>query len=570
MPLPQSAPALSTLPVEILYRILIYLDTETILLSVRYVAKTFYLISNSFNHYHIDFSALSKRNFDIICRLIYPENVVSIILSDEDTTPGQIDLFLTRFRIHYFPHLRSLTFRSIDWTDLHGILTDIFPCSLISFSIHSQGKQSKSTLCLLSQRLNQSNLQSFSLNTYAHQIEGIFKNITESSLTHLTVGTITFNEYQIILRYCPQLRTLRIDDCWISDTDRCFPTKSYRQLTSLTLQDTNRSIEQLEHFLSLSPSIIELKIINSLSTPNSLIDGSKWKMLIKAKLLSLRLFHFVFYQVHLRIYQCDADVEVLIQPFRSSFWLEDKQWFVKCQSIKSLHKVKLFTVPFPSTSYEYNCDPDPILLSTTPRKFNHSTIMKHVRCLSINLSEIKTKLNLRKEDFFFANVTELKLSIRGEWPTDSTHFISMLINVSQLQDLSFQSDFNQKTAANVVDSLTKFIQRISHLRSLSVLPLDINGQYHVDMANLSSIVPLSVEHLTLKIEKLEHMILLIKNLDHLSSVSFNYPHDRKIITDEMIEWLSNSGRDFSHLEREYSLHFWLNYHRCSHFGNPDH
>ena len=361
MPLSQCAPTLSTLPVEILYQILDYLDTATILLSVRYVAKTFYLISNSFNRYHIDFGALSKRHFDIICRLIYPQNVICIILSNEDTTPGQIDLFLTRFRIYYFPHLRSLTLRSIDWTELHGILTNTLPSSLISFSIHSQGRQSKSTLCLLSQRLTQSNLQSFSLNTHAHQIEGIFKNISESSLIHLTVGIITFNEYQIILRYCPQLQTLRMDDCWISDTDQCFPTNSYRQLTSLTLQDTNRSFEQLEHFLSLSPSIIELKIINSLSTPNSLIDGSKWKMLIKTKLLSLRFFHFVFYQVNLRIYQCDADVEVLIEPFRSSFWLEDKQWFVKCESIKT-------------------------------RKFNHLSIMKHVRCLSVNLSEIKTKM----------------------------------------------------------------------------------------------------------------------------------------------------------------------------------
>ena len=391
MPLLQCAPTLSTLPVEILYQILDYLDTETILLSVRYVTKTFYLISNSFNRYHIDFSVLSKRYFDIICRLIDPENIVSIVLSDEDTTPGQINLFLTRFRIHHFPHLHSLTFRSINWTDLHIILTDILPCSLTSFSIHSQGKQSKSTLYLLSQLLNQSNLKLFSLNTHAHQIEGIFKNISESSLTHLTVGIITFNEYQIILRYCSQLRTLRVDDCWISDTDRFLSTESHRQLTSLTLQDTNRSIEQLESFLSLSPSIIELKIINSLSTPNSLIDGSKWEALIKTKLPLLRSFHFVFYQVHLRIYQCDADVEILIRPFRSSFWLEDKQWFVKCQSIKSLHKVKLFTIPFPSSSYDYNHDPDQILLSTTPRKFNHSSIMEHIRRLSIDLSEIKTK-----------------------------------------------------------------------------------------------------------------------------------------------------------------------------------
>ncbi|UJR08750.1 hypothetical protein I4U23_013007 [Adineta vaga] len=187
---------------------------------------------------------------------------------------------------------------------------------------------------------------------------------SESCLTRLTVGIVTFNEYQNILRSCPRLRTLVIDDCWMNESDQNSSVTFYRQLSSLTLQDTNRSMLHLERFLSLTPSLVQLKIINCSLTPNSLIDGLYWEMLIKTKLFLLRQFQFVFYQLHLRIYECTDDVEVLIRPFRTSFWLEDKRWFVNCQSIKSLHTVKLFSIPFPGISFEYNYDRSNILLST--------------------------------------------------------------------------------------------------------------------------------------------------------------------------------------------------------------
>lgn len=384
-------PSLSTLPVELLYRLLDYLDIQTILLSFRYVSKKFYLISNNSNRYNLDLSSTSKSNFNLICRLICLEKVVSITLSDEDVTPGQIGLFFSLFQINDFPRLRSLTLRYIDSKDLHGILNNVLHCSLTSLSFHSRGKRSKSIFRLLSMLITQSNLETLSLNTHAHHFEEIFNSVSESYLVHLTVGTLTFNEYQSVLRHCPHLRTLIIDDCWVKDTDRSSSIKSYRQVTSLTLRDTNRSMAQLECLLPLTSSLVELILINSPLTPNSLIDGSRWETLIKAKFSLLKRFEFVFYQLSLRLYECKDDVEALIIPFRTSFWLENKRWFVNCQSIKSSHTIKLYSIPYAVISYNYNFDPTNILLSTSIRKFNHSIIMNHVRCLSLNLTELKTK-----------------------------------------------------------------------------------------------------------------------------------------------------------------------------------
>ena len=384
-------PSLSTLPIELLYRLLDYLDIQTILLSFRYVSKKFYLVASNSNHYNLDFSSISKNHFDSISCRICPEKIVFITLSDDETTPGQIGLFFSLFQISDFPRLRSLTLRHIDSKTLHGIVNDLLHCSLTSFSFHSRGKRTKSTFNLLSTLITQSNLQTLSMNTHVHHIEGIFHLSMESHLVHLTIGTLTFNEYQNVLQYCPYLQTLIINDCWIKDTDRAIFITSYPQVTSLTLRDTNRSMVQLEFLLPLTPSLVQLTLINSPSTPNSLLDGFRWETLIKTKLSSLKTFQFVFHQLLLRTYESDADLESLVTPFRTSFWLEDKRWLINCQSIKSCHTIKLYSIPFADTSYDYNFDPSTISLSTAARKIHSVCIMDHVRCLSLNLTEIKAK-----------------------------------------------------------------------------------------------------------------------------------------------------------------------------------
>lgn len=381
-----SVPSLSTLPVELLYRLLDYLDIETILLSFRYVSKRFYIIASNSNHYNLDFRSISKNHFDSICRRICPEKIISITLSDDELTPGQIGLFFSLFQITDFPRLRSLTLRQIDSNILHAILQDLLQCSLTSFSFYSKGKRSKSTFSLLSTLITQSNLQTLSMNTHAHHIEKIFLSI-ETQLVHLTIGILTFEEYQTILHCCSYLQVFILDDCWIKDTDRIPSNKSYSQLTSLTLRDTNRSMTQLESLLSLTPSLIQLKLINSPLTANSLLDGFRWELFIKNKFSSLKIFQFVFHQLLLRTYESDIELESLIKPFRTSFWLEDKRWFINCESIKICHTIKLYSCPFVNNLYEFNFDSNSIFLSTSIEKINFD----HVKCLTLNLTEIKTK-----------------------------------------------------------------------------------------------------------------------------------------------------------------------------------
>ncbi|CAF5111385.1 unnamed protein product, partial [Rotaria sp. Silwood1] len=101
--------SLNILPVELFYRILDHLDSETILLSFGYVCQRFHAIVKTYNRYKIDLSSISKSNFHSVCHLLQPDNIISLTLSDDIETPGQISLFLSIFHIHQFTRLRHLT-----------------------------------------------------------------------------------------------------------------------------------------------------------------------------------------------------------------------------------------------------------------------------------------------------------------------------------------------------------------------------------------------------------------------------------------------------------------------------
>src|SRR3954470_16937943 len=111
-------PSLDELPVELLHRILDHVDTETVLLSFRNVCRRFHTIIHSYNQLKLDFRSMTKRGFHQVRHSIQPDNVLSLTLSNDHRTAGQISLFLSLFDIHAFTRLRSVTLIQINNIDL--------------------------------------------------------------------------------------------------------------------------------------------------------------------------------------------------------------------------------------------------------------------------------------------------------------------------------------------------------------------------------------------------------------------------------------------------------------------
>ena len=310
--------SLDELPVELLYRIVDYLDSQTMILSFLYVCRKFRAIVENCNRLEVDFRLVSsKDDLDRLCRFLDPETLLSLTLVNSEETPGEIDLFFNRFPIQYFLQLRSLTLINADWKDLKEILREPLITSLTSLSLQLKGKSNRSLLEYLSQFLLHSRLEKFALNTFSHSIDQLSVS-TSTELRSLSISICTFDEYQMILRYTPQLHTLVLDDCWIKD-DKLTDTPSLYLLASLTFKNTNRSIHQLEQLLSLTSSLTSLRIINSSSTSSSLMNGSKWQEIFQQTLTALIHFECLFYNQSLRTFYSKTEIEPYLKSFQTEF-----------------------------------------------------------------------------------------------------------------------------------------------------------------------------------------------------------------------------------------------------------
>ena len=270
-------PYLDILPVELLYHIINYLDANTILISFRYVCKRFYLISNVYDEYKLNLNSCRKSNFYHFCRIINPLNIISLILSDDDQTPGQINLFLTFFNLQQFHSLRSLTLLEIDDSNLNTILKDLTFLSLTSLTIKSRTffTWTNPTLTSLSTILEQSSLKNFTLTIWCFEIyDFLWPNQCYIEYLHIS-NRITFEQYCIILEHCLILQTFVIKDVLWNDTNT-INSNQYRQLKCLTLEDNRMDIFKLDEFLSLTPSLIYLKVIGMAY----LIDCDRWEKIL--------------------------------------------------------------------------------------------------------------------------------------------------------------------------------------------------------------------------------------------------------------------------------------------------
>ncbi|CAF1249285.1 unnamed protein product, partial [Rotaria sordida] len=125
------------------------------------------------------------------------------------------------------------------------------------------------------------------------------------------------------------------------------------------------SMDELEYLLSLTPSLVYLKLISyrkskfdftSCGTYNrqlteryaifdpALFDGLRWKQFIQTKLFLLKQFQFFFSNVT-NIDNSNISATSLIIPFQRSFWLDQKHWSVNCDEFLGIKEIQLYTTP---------------------------------------------------------------------------------------------------------------------------------------------------------------------------------------------------------------------------------
>lgn len=386
---------LETLPVEVFHKILHHFDTSQMYYSLYNVSPRINAFLISYNHYKLNLCSISRFNFNVVCNIVQPQHIISLILSDDDQTPGQIGLFLSLFNAQELHRLHSLTLLQIEERHLFIFLQHIPIDNLSSLTIkwrggsHCRGNSTR-TLTLLSSAISQSNLRYLDLNLWIYGIKNLLLS-NPCTLQYLCIDICSFSEYRLILDQSPHLKTLILRDYSMYDVDTTFSSPSfvrpsYQQLRSLSLNNReNIQMEILKSFLSVTPSLVHLKLIGSGCVRDGVFDGSRWKRFIRQYLCLLNKFEFYF-TTQRNTDQTVDDISSLIAPFLKKFWIETKHWFVTCDFIESFSQIRLYSIPICQPRFEYTVESNIISRSTFTTIDNGVNRMNSVCMMTVNIS----------------------------------------------------------------------------------------------------------------------------------------------------------------------------------------
>lgn len=383
----------STLPVELIHHIFDYIDSETILNSVRYVCKRLYIISDTYNRYHLNFQSIAKHKYHQICRAVNWENVQSILLSDHDQTPGQLELFLSIYSFRNLTRLQTLALRYVKDTHLKIILEQIqntHTLHNLSITFDEFNSYTNTNTEYLSSIIGQSTLHKLDLSV-KFSLSSRLQWPNQCFIQHLRLfSNIFFSLYCKILERSPYLKTIILQECIIHQGDILSYEKksdnvSYRQLLSLTLENSNLDMDMIEFLLGVTPCLVHLRLK---STKSDLVDGLRWENFMKLKLPALRQFEFSFQKDIDTNDDVVDDVQSLMSSFQTPFWRKVNQGYITLVKFHQLKCISLHSIPLCGSVLRYYSNSSKSVYSTAPLTLSNAIKMKNVRELHLDLIEL--------------------------------------------------------------------------------------------------------------------------------------------------------------------------------------
>ncbi|UJR24550.1 hypothetical protein I4U23_005925 [Adineta vaga] len=308
-----------TLPVEIFHILFDYFSTQEILRTFLNISDYLNAVLNGYSNWSLNFKSISRDEFDFICHQIQPEKVISLTISDDCDTPGQSELFFSRFQLEQFVHLRCLRLINIESESLEHTFTNLHKLKQMkSFSLNRISIDS-----IESKRLEQIIFDSFvkvfpNLYRLAIGHSSFLEHLSIPRVRYLKITMCSTDKLKTILNDSPCLQSLCTSVYLENKNDMNIDFESSK-LTRLHLKiyghQVQVSMNQMEQFLSKFSCLKYLRLI--LKGKDDLVDGYRWEMLTN----SLVTFNFYF----------DIGHPVILNSFHNFYWLEDKHWHVRYQ-----------------------------------------------------------------------------------------------------------------------------------------------------------------------------------------------------------------------------------------------
>jgi hypothetical protein len=544
------------LPNEILLDLFDYMNGVDLLCAFYGLNLRFnFLLYKQFRAFHFNFNFASKPNFDMICQQHLPiiaDRVISVSLSDYEDTPEQIKLFFSYpLPFSYFTQLQSLSLYFVDsYEMLLKLLDECYHlCNLTYLRLDScyfQNCQADFQF-ILDTIWNLPKLIHLSFGIIIKN-QQLFFALSNTSLTleFVKISGIDLQLYGINRLYqcTPCLKRLSLFRKW-------FLYDSYLLTTLPTLISMNIFIYKTskDAMINYLKNTYNLRHLN-ISLTSSLIDGHEWEEIICNFLPKLKVFRLRMNNSVPAFQNIQEQVDKLFDSFRSSFWIDDRRWFIRCLTWNT--NVCLHTLP---CKFNY-CDekyPDS-WRSTHPHdnqqeicnnmtSISHETFFNHSIPSYINLLNIEYLwIQLPVNEQFWSIVPSLKrlnlLSIYIHDDTVQSQLQTLLDRAPHLHSLYIFQDESLSLQVSLFECINTSVRR---------LKLQKSNHYFNEKECIRLIYsPLGIqcETLCISVENRESIIILVQNMISLRALTIQCGDDENYkqssLTkndDKLVQWL---------------------------------
>lgn len=499
------------------------------------------LIRNIPSPFSLNFQNIHNRfQCEQFCRILSTNQTLknqlySLHLSNKNAC-YPVRLFISKFSLLEFPHLRSLTLHKItkdDWKSIGTVLSSIRELS--SFRMFEYDIASKYIIPMLPISQLQTLIIPFA------SFPKSLSDIQLSSIIHLSISGFHLHELFVILNNASKLNYLKVENITDnkrirSENDDAHNNTPANNLKTLHIDWFQNSIFYLFMLLERTPKLENLILLRT-EDPN-MINADKWQNFITFSLSHLKNFKFSF---DVRNFPESIINEQRLKEFQNHFWFNKHHWYTEYAIWP--FRAKIYTIPYPFDEFQLLLDCDRYYNET----IDHINTFDNVKKLSVDPQKLT-----ENDPYYFSKIESLSFGCqiweKVKYTTmNYSHlkYIQTTMNLSNIKHLTLLGGFQFETPDIFIEILKSAIQ----LTSLTVNLTDLIGWFNDD--ELCTYLNIYIKKLDLPYasfensDQLEQFCKVFGNLEQLgcfsnqSDILFLIKHLHKLIYIEIYEYSNN-------------------------------
>ncbi|CAF3641448.1 unnamed protein product [Adineta steineri] len=534
---------LDRLPVEILHMIFEFMSNSDVLWSFYNISPYLNAVLNHHHWHTLNFQSISKSRFDFICNHLELQRIISLTLSNDIKTPGQIQLFFSQFNLRDFINLHSLTLLSITYEEIYPILSDLSKLKHLTSLI---------TTCRSSEPLliGQTLTQLKSLKNLSISYGDIFDHNVTFPLHNLTIldaGTCNFLELRRLQWIVPSLVSLKIileanhQLQLVSDTNGW----SCLKRLNLTLKGEKTTFDEMQTFLYRFHNLTHLTL-NIRGSVNEIANGYHWEKC--STIASLKKFDFIF-EFELSSANSTQVMDEIFTSFSTPFWRDIKKWYVAITS-HNVYTISCFDDQLfvSSTSSPLTTSPDD---SWFYSKVKRIEIDKNTSIINLHHFHKLERLDLLEEKLFLSTSHMNKFAFLRH-----LSFHQCISNTILNEILTYNPNINHLTLSQID------FNQLLPLKTIHYLYLEdsIKITNRTQIKELHRIFP-TIKQLSIYLNSIQLICQIINDFHQLENIRF---HFYTIIKPISYQWLKNNTRlnknscSFTYQNESQEILLWIN------------